>query len=185
MRTILLSLVATLLLIPALLSAQDRMASRDGEITFYSSTPMEDIEAVNRKVASVYVPSTGAIEFSALIKAFAFEKAMMQEHFNENYMESKTFPKAIFKGKVTAAEGADLSQVGTHAVLVEGDLTIHGVTKHIIVMGTLTTSNDGRIKAESDFDVKPEDFGIKVPGVVRSKIAELVQVKVRLEYAKL
>jgi hypothetical protein len=92
---------------------------------------------------------------------------------------------AIFKGKVSPAKGDDLSKAGTHAVIVDGDLTMHGVTQHITVKGTLTTATDGSVKAQSDFEVKPEDYGIKVPGVVRAKIAEMVQVKVRLEYTKL
>ncbi len=83
---------AALLLLPALTFAQDRLAARNGEISFFSSTPMENISAVNHKVTSVYVPSTGAIEFAALIKAFEFEKALMQEHFNENYMEQQHLP---------------------------------------------------------------------------------------------
>ncbi|MBS1545792.1 MAG: YceI family protein [Bacteroidetes bacterium] len=173
------------LLLPTLLAAQTNYATRTGEISFFSSTPMEDITAVNRQVASVFAPATGAIEFSALIKAFAFEKAMMQEHFNENYMESNTFPKAIFKGKVHAAQGDDLAKAGEHAVTVAGDLTIHGITKQVTVQGVFSTSADGTLKARSEFQVKPEDYGIKVPGVVRNKIAEIISVKVQLAYKPL
>ncbi|MBP8822844.1 MAG: YceI family protein [Flavobacteriales bacterium] len=178
-------LLAGLGLLPALLAAQTHFATRSGEVSFFSSTPMEDITAVNRKVTSVFDPSTGAVEFAALIKAFEFEKALMQEHFNENYMESATFPKATFKGMLKAAAGDDLATVGTHIVTVAGDLTIHGVTRPVSVQGTIVTSAAGTMKATSAFEVKPEDHGIKVPGVVRDKIAKSVQVKVRLEYAKL
>ena len=136
-----------LFVFPLLLAAQDKLGSRDGEITFFSSTPMEDITAVNSKVASVFVPSTGAIEFSALIKAFEFRKAMMQEHFNEDYMESDQFPKAVFKGEVLPTAGDDLSRPGIHTDSVEGDLTMHGVTRHITVPATMTTAE--RMRAGS------------------------------------
>lgn len=176
---------AALLFCPLLLAAQDKLASRNGVITFFSSTPMEDITAVNSKVASVFIPSTGAIEFSALVKAFEFRKAMMQEHFNEDYMESDKFPKAIFKGKVVPAAGDDLSRSGIHSVSVEGDLTMHGVTRHITVPATLTTASDGSITADCDFKVKPVDYDVKVPSVVREKIAETLDLKVRIAYSKL
>jgi hypothetical protein len=185
MRTIQKLLGTMLLLLPIAISAQDRLASRNGEISFFSSTPMEDISAVNRKVTSVYVPSTGAIEFAALIKAFEFEKALMQEHFNENYMESNAFPKAVFKGKLIAGAHDDPTKAGTHEVSAEGDLTIHGITQHVREKAQLEVAADGTIKARSDFALKPEDYGITIPGVVRAKIAEQVQVKVRLEYSKL
>ncbi len=176
---------ASFLLMPALLAAQTNFATRTGEISFFSSTPMEDITAVNQRVASVFVPATGAVEFSALIKAFEFEKAMMQEHFNENYMESSTFPKALFKGKVQPAPGDDLAKAGEHSVTVTGNLTIHGITKQVTVQGVFTTEAGGTLKARSEFKVKPEDYGIKVPGVVRNKIAEIIDVKVKLAYAPL
>lgn len=185
MRTARHLLPATLFLFPLLLAAQDRLASRDGVISFFSSTPMEDITAVNSKVVSVLVPSTGAIEFSALVKAFEFRKAMMQEHFNEDYMESDKFPKAVFKGKVMPPPGDDLSRPGIHAVSVEGDLTMHGVTRHITVPATLTAGNDGKLKAECDFKVDPADYDVKVPSVVREKIAQTLDVKVRIAYSKL
>ena len=183
MRTV--QFLCAALLMPALLSAQDRLASRNGEISFLAGTSIEDVSALNRKVTSVFIPSTGAIEFAALIKAFEFKRALMEEHFNENYMESNTFPKAMFKGKLVPATGEDLAKAGAHEVGVEGDLTIHGVTQHISGKGQLIVAEDGTTKALCDFEVKPEDYGIKIPGLVRDKIAERAQVKVRIDYTKL
>lgn len=170
---------------PGLLHAQDKLGSRDGTITFFSHAPLEDITAVNHKGASVFVPSTGAIEFSALIKAFEFKKAMMQEHFNENYMESDKFPKAVFKGHVVPNAGDDLSKPGSHTVSVDGLLTIHGVERPLTTPATLVVASDGTIKANCMFHVKPEDHGISVPGVVREKIAERIEVTVDIAYGKL
>lgn len=171
--------------LPLSLMAQERYATRTGQITFHSSTPMENIDADNRKVSCVLDATSGAMEFAVLIKAFEFEKALMQEHFNENYMESNTYPKATFKGSFTGATAADLKKPGTYPVKVKGDLTIHGVTRTVEHPGTLTVGGDGVVKASSDFIVKPEDHGIKIPGVVRKNIAEEIAVKVRLDLAKL
>jgi polyisoprenoid-binding protein YceI len=172
-------------IVPLVAAAQERYATRTGHIAFYSETPMENIEADNRKVTGVLDMSTGAIQFAALIKAFEFEKALMQEHFNENYMESNTYPKAEFKGKVAGFTAEQLKTPGDHKVVVRGDLTIHGVTKSVEHPGTLSVQKDGTIKASSDFLVKPEDHGIAIPGVVRKNIAETITVKVRMDLVKM
>lgn len=173
------------MLLPLAVAAQERYATRTGHIAFHSETPMENIDADNRKVSCVLDASSGALEFAALIKAFEFEKALMQEHFNENYMESNTYPKATFKGKMTGASAEDLKKPGTYPVSVEGDLTIHGVTKAVKHPGTLVVEKDGTVKASSDFIVTPEDHAIKIPGVVRKNIAEEISVKVSLDLTKM
>lgn len=178
-------MVAVLLLVPTLVHAQAKYGARDGNITFFSHAPLEDITAVNRNAASVFVPQTGAIEFSVLIKAFEFRKAMMQVHFNENYMESGRFPKAVFKGKVLPKEGDDLTKPGNHLAEVDGTLNIHGVEKPLHTTASLTVAKDGTIHATCKFNVAPADHGITVPGIVREKIAESIQVAVDITYHKL
>ncbi len=174
-----------LALAPLALSAQERFATRSGHIAFLSETSVENIAGDNRKVTSVFDATTGAIEFAVLIKAFEFEKALMQEHFNENYMESNTFPKASFKGKVTGVGEDEMKKEGTYMVSAQGDLTVHGVTKPVTIKGTFTVDAAGAVKAASDFMIKPEDHGIKIPGVVRKNIAEDIKVSVKLDYAKM
>jgi polyisoprenoid-binding protein YceI len=120
-----------------------------------------------------------------LIKAFTFEKALMQEHFNENYMESNTFPKALFKGALKGVLGAQLATAGTYPVTVDGLLTIHGVEKPAKAEGTITVDGKGGIRAESKFQVKPADHDIKIPGAVRKNIAESIAVTVRMDYSKM
>lgn len=176
-------LIAAAALVPATLFAQERYATRSGEITFHSHTPVEDIEAVNHKATSVLDAASGALEFAVLIKGFEFEKALMQEHFNENYMESNTYPKATFKGKLTGVTAEQLKKPGTYDVTASGDLTIHGVAKPVSSKGTITVAEGGALKASSDFIVKPADHGIKVPGGVN--VAEQIQVKVRIDYTKM
>lgn len=173
------------LLLPAVLCAQVRYATRTGETSFFSATPMENISAVNHKVASVFDVTTGQVEMSMLMKAFEFEKALMQEHFNENYMESNTYPKGLFKGKVSGFSADDLGKPGKHEVTIDGDLSIHGVTQHRTLKATLTVDPNGTLHAESDLSIKPEDHKITIPNLVRGQIAEEIQVKVRVDYQKM
>src|SRR5688500_16222954 len=125
-KTILLS--ATLLIAGAV-QAQDRFFSKSAKVIFVSKAPLEDIDAVNKTAAAVLDTKTGAIQFSLSMKAFEFEKALMQEHFNENYVESDKFPKADFKGSVVNNSEVNYSKPGTYTVVVKGKLTMHGVTK--------------------------------------------------------
>jgi hypothetical protein len=175
------------LLLPAVTGvahAQERYATKEGDITFVSDTPVEKIEAVNHKTVAIIDATTGAIEMSALIKSFEFEKALMQEHFNENYMESNTYPKAIFKGRMTGLKPEMLKTPGKHEVVVEGELTMHGVTRKVSTKGTIGMDAAGPVKAACDLVIKPEDYGIKIPTVVRGQIAEEVKVQVRISNFK-
>lgn len=174
-----------LFLIPLALTAQDRYMTRTGHVEFHSSTPLEDIDAENDKVTSVWDAASGALEFSMLIKAFAFEKALMQEHFNEDYMESTTFPKATFKGKLSGIGADELAKAGTYIVSVVGTITLHGVEKPVKTEGTVTVDAHGAIQATSTFPIRPEDHGIRIPGLVRTKIAEAIEVKVRMDFRKM
>ena len=171
--------------LPLCMVAQDRYATRTGHISFLSEAPLENIQAENRKVTCVLDAATGAIEVAVLIRAFEFEKALMQEHFNDSYMESVKFPKAVLKGTMTGAGAEDLRRPGTYRTVVKGELTIHGVTRQVEHPGTITVEEDGTLKAASDFVVRPADHDIKIPGVVRRNIAEEIAVKVRLHLIRL
>ena len=160
-------IIAAFFAAPLALTAQERYATRTGHISFHSETPMEKIEAHNHKSISVLDASTGAVEFAALMKGFEFEKALMQEHFNENYVESDKFPKAVFKGTLNGITADDLKKAGTKEVTAVGDMTMHGVTKPVTIKGTFTMEPTGAIKASSTFTIKPEDYNITIPGMVR------------------
>lgn len=162
------------------ISAQ-KYFTREGKISFSSEAPVEKIEANNHSATSVLDVETGKMEFAVLIKAFQFEKALMQEHFNENYMESSKFPKAIFKGEIVDLSAVNFSKNGTYPVKVKGDMTIHGVTNALEASGSITISN-GQISASSDFEVAVADYNIQIPAVVRDNIAKTVQIAVRLDY---
>lgn len=156
--------------------------SRTGHISFFSHAPLEDIEAHNYQANTILDATTGEMVFSVLIKSFQFEKALMQEHFNEKYLESDKYPKASFKGKVTNMSEIDLEQAGSYPAQVAGTLTIHGETHEVEVEGTLEVSGEG-VKAKAEFPVTVADYNIKIPGVVRDNIAKVVAVKVDLTYS--
>lgn len=155
--------------------------TKNGYIGFFSHTSMEDIKGDNNQVAAIIDISTGEMVFQALIKSFHFDRALMEEHFNENYMESDKFPKSSFKGKITNLSSVDFSKNGTYSVIVEGDLTIHNVTNKISTKGTIEVITGG-INANSKFNIVPEDYKIVIPGVVRDKIDKNLEVTVSMKY---
>ena len=178
-------IVVSVLMIMLEVSAQ-RYITKNGHIKFYSETPMETIEADNHQVNSALDLSTGDFVFKVLMKSFEFEKALMQEHFNENYVESDKFPNATFKGKVINVKDYNFTIDNTFEVVVEGDLTMHGVTKKVSEKGTFTVK-DSQVKGTATFIVKPEDYGIKIPKTVVDNIAEEIEVTVDVkleEYKK-
>lgn len=168
--------IAALTLVISSATAQ-KYFTKDGSIRFFSTTKVEDIEATNNKATCVLDAATGDIEWSVLIKGFAFEKALMEEHFNENYMESTTYPKAGFKGKITNIGTVKMTVDGTYPVKITGDLTMHGVTKKVTVDGTIVVAG-GKISANSKFYINPKDYNINIPSPVQAKISENIEITV-------
>lgn len=150
--------------------------TKSGKISFYSKAPLEDIEAANKTVDCLLNTSNGTIQFSVLIKGFEFPKALMQEHFNENYLESGKYPRSTFKGVILNNSGVDFNKPGNYPVTVKGELTIHGITKTIEVKGTIQTG--ATMDIEANFPIKLSDYGISIPAIVKDKISEIVKVTV-------
>jgi polyisoprenoid-binding protein YceI len=165
-------------------SSAQKYMTKNGYIGFFSHTPIEDIKADNNQVASVLDISTGEIVFQVLIKSFHFEKALIEEHFNENYLESEKFPKSTFKGKIVNFSEVDFTKNGKSDVTVEGELNIHNVTKKVTEKGTIEILPGG-INANSKFIIAPEDYNIKIPAVVRENIAKTVEVNVVMKFTPL
>jgi hypothetical protein len=155
--------------------------TKNGYIGFSSHTPLEDIKGDNNQVASLLDISTGEVVFQAIIKSFHFDRALMEEHFNENYMESDKIPKSSFKGKITNLSSVNFSKNGTYDVIVEGDLTIHDVTNKINAKGVIEVLTGG-INGNSKFNIVPEDFKINIPEVVRDKIDKSLEVTITMKY---
>ncbi|MCC3157509.1 YceI family protein [Hymenobacter sp. 15J16-1T3B] len=157
--------------------AQTKFQTQAGTISFFSSTPIEDIAAKSTQASAVVDAATGRLAFSVPIRSFAFRNGLMQEHFNENYLESEKYPKATFTGAVLGWNPALLAAAGPHAVQVEGNLTIHGVTHRVRVPGTLEQQGT-RLLLNARFSVQPADYHIEIPALVRDHIAKTVEVNV-------
>ena len=175
MKKIIFSLLA-LSMTFATVNAQ-KLFTRAGNISFYSDAPLEKIEAHNNTATCVLDTESGRMQFAVLIKAFQFEKALMQEHFNENYMESGEFPKSTFKGQIQNLEEVDFANDGEYKVAISGELTIHGVTQEVEVDGLITVK-EGAVSATTNFTVLVADYGIKIPNLVKDNIAKEVRVDV-------
>ena len=160
-------------------AGQDIYVSKNAWISLYSSAPIEDIKAATSSGGSVYNLSTGELDFSVNIKSFTFEKELMQEHFNSDYMESDKFPKATFKG--TIQEHVDITKDGIYPITVNGDLTVHGVTQKRIIPGTISVKS-GVISMSSEFIVKCADHHITIPSIVFHNIAESIKMNVSATY---
>ncbi len=166
---------ATLLLMLTSSVYAQKYITKNGKIDFYSDAPMEKIEGKNNQVKAALDATTGDIVFQVLITSFEFKQALMQEHFNENYMESPKFPNSIFKGKITNLKDINFTKNGKYIAVVEGDLTIHGTSKQVKQTGTIEIK-DGKVIVYSKFNIAIKDYNISIPGAVAGKIANNVQV---------
>jgi len=171
------SLVLSLLLFAFVPFAQGRYYTKTGKISFYSKTPMEVIEGKNKTATAVLDSKTGAMQFAVQMKGFEFEKQLMQQHFNENYVESDKYPNGEFKGNITNNSDINYSKDGSYTAKVKGKLTIHGVTKDVESVGTLKITG-GTIDATSTFNVLMSDYNIKIPAIVKDKVSNNIKITV-------
>ena len=156
-------------------SAQQYM-TREGHVRFFSTTPIEDIEAENHQTTAL-LRADGAFAFRVPVLGFRFEKALMEEHFNENYLESHTYPNGSFEGSIDDFTYA-LKDGESHDVLAKGVLTIHGVEQQREIPSKVQWNGSGW-DIESVFTVAPADHDINIPKVVRNKIAPTIEVTVQ------
>ena len=156
---------------------QDKFFTKSGKITFYSKASLENIEAHNKTVTCVLDSKTGNLQFAVMMKAFEFEKALMQEHFNENYIESHKFPKAEFKGQVINNNDINYGKDGSYKAVVKGKLTLHGVTRDVETVGSIVVKA-GKIDADAVFNVSLADYNVTIPNVVKDNISKTVSVTV-------
>jgi polyisoprenoid-binding protein YceI len=141
-------------------------------IEFYSHAAIEDIKADNKKASGIFDAETSELVFSIPINEFQFAKSLMQEHFNEKYMESDKYPKATFKGKVT---GFDPQRSETQEASATGQLTIHGITREVTIPGSIDKVKD-KLLFKTKFIVKLVDYKIEIPQLLWQNIAEQVAV---------
>lgn len=179
--------IIALLFLTSLISMSSfgqRFITKNGHIWFHSEAPLETIEAHNKQVNAALDIKTGDFVFKVLMKSFIFEKALMQEHFNENYVDSDKFPSATFKGKVTNMDAVDFSKPGNYNATIQGELTIHGVTQEVSAEGIFQVKED-MIEGKAKFNLAIADYNISIPGAVAGKIADVVEVNVDVKLTEL
>lgn len=156
--------------------AQEKMTTDKGIINFEASVPLfEEVKAINKKTSCVLITKTGELTCLAVIKNFQFERSLMEEHFNANYMESHRFPKAVFRGII---EKFDLKNIDSNAneYQIIGKITIHGKSKKIVVTGIIKKGTQG-IELITNFPLNTDDFKIEIPFIVRSKVSKNVNTQ--------
>jgi hypothetical protein len=165
-------------------NAQTKLITKTGSISFFSKTNVENISARNNKVLAVWELTSGKIEFSVLMKGFEFEKALMQEHFNEDYVESDKYPKATLKAVVENSSTILLTIDKTYSVKVNGTLTMHGITKPISTTATIKVK-DAVVSATAVLSVLLSDYNIKIPAVVADNINKKIDISINIPVFKI
>lgn len=174
-------LVVILILLASVNGMSQKYSIEKSRVVFFSEAAIENIEATNTKSASIFNVTTGEIVFSIPILEFEFEKALMKEHFNETYLESEKYPKALFQGKLS---GYNSQSSAVQSVNGIGKLTIHGVTREVEIPGSVETI-DGKLIAKSRFMIHLKDYNVKIPKLLWQNIAEDVEVTVEFTYKPL
>jgi len=159
--------------------AQKVFIATGGKVNFFSATPLENIDANTQSMTAVLTTVTNKILFTVPMRTFKFEKSLMEEHFNEKYVESETYPKAGFKGVIN--EQIDWLRDTVATVTATGSFELHGVTREITETGTLKVEGE-RISLDVTFDVKLADYKIRIPKVVMMNIAEIIKVSLNANF---
>ncbi len=183
MKKTILSLAVVLIFALTAFSPATKFVTKNGHISFFSHTPVEDITANNYKVAGTIDPTSGEVVFSVPMQSFEFEKALMQEHFNgKDFLNTKAFPKAKFQGKITDLPSIDFSKDGTYTASVSGELTLKDVAKPVSASGSITVKGS-TITIDAKFPITLADYGIVFKkGKPSTNIAKSVDVTVKAEY---
>lgn len=182
MKKILLISAAFILLTNGLFA--QKYLTKEGEIEIFSETSLFTIEAKNQKVASILNGENGEVVASTLVRSFKFREALVEEHFNENYMESEKFPKSIFKGKITNFSSINLNKDGSYDATIEGNLTIHGETRPVTTKCTLLVKGTS-ITAKTEFLVSLANYKIIIEDSYKDRIKDEIKLMVHFDYNKM
>lgn len=174
-------LFSILLIICCNLVFSQKFFTKNGSISFFSKTNIENIQADNNQVMSVLNAQTGELQFSLLIKGFHFPRALMEEHFNENYLESDHFPKATFKGTIADIGKINFLKDAVYPIVVSGDLNMHGITNKVTSKGYISIKEE-KITGSAIFIIEMADYKITIPKLVESNIAKTIEIKVNCLY---
>ncbi len=166
-----------MVLVSFIVFSQEKIVTKSSTITFEASVPsFQPVMGTNSNVTFVLNPATGEIASLALIKGFQFEMPLMEEHFNENYMETDKYPKAIFRGKIEKFDAKNLTEDYKDYV-IKGNLELHGKSKDINASAKITKTGS-RITIISDFAVNASDFSIPIPSLIKYKLDDKVKIQI-------
>jgi YceI-like domain len=165
--------------------SQKRYFTKTGEISFQAGTILEEIDGFNKTTTSIFDAATGQIEIALLVKGFEFKNELMQQHFNENYLESEKYPKSFLRGKIINVEKVDFQKTGSYPVTVKGTLELHGVSREVETEAVFKVLNDETVTSSAEFSILLEDYKIDIPGVVKDKIAKTAKIQVYCSYSSL
>lgn len=183
-KKIVLAISCLLLIGASAVYSQEKYITKSGEIGFEASvSSFEPIKATNKGASAILNAESGELAALVLIRGFRFRVALMEEHFNENYLESQQYPKATFTGKLAGFSKNALANDKVLETTLKGQLTIKGRAKEVVAKASLKRT-DGLISLHTSFIVAPSDFDIKIPGIVKNKIAERITIKVDLVLTK-
>ena len=171
-------LITLIFLVANQIFSQDRYLTKEGYISFFSHSLVEDIKADNYQVLSVIDKKTGEIAIQLLMRSFMFKKALMQEHFNDSYVESFKYPKATFRGFILNFKELPNEE---SEVEIKGVLSVHGKEKEISILAKIAVLED-QINLSGHFVVEVADFDIKIPIIVRNNIAKTIKVSFDLKH---
>ncbi|GLB52211.1 hypothetical protein NBRC110019_12500 [Neptunitalea chrysea] len=158
-----------------------KYSTRSGKVSFEASVPsFEEVAATNKVVSVILDTHAGKLAALTLMKGFRFKVALMEEHFNENYVASDTYPKATFKGEIQGYDKSKLTDQSLHWNIL-GDLTLHGKTKKIEIKDATVYLKNNVVYVKGNFEVAPADFDIKIPSLVSKKIADTISVSLDFE----
>ena len=166
------------IMIFGLAQAQDEYITNQGQVSFFSYTSVEDIEAINNQALSVFYPETGQIGARILMRAFTFEKSLMYEHFNESYIESDLYPTAFFQGEII---NFDPLQEGSQTKIIKGDFTLRDITTPLQIKAKITKENTG-YTISGELEVLVDDYKIKIPAILSPNIAKNIKISFNFQY---
>jgi polyisoprenoid-binding protein YceI len=185
MKTIRLLTIIMVLLATAISYGQnsDKLVSSKTHIKFFSTTVAEDIEANNYTSVSTINKETGDVVFSVPMQGFEFEKSLMQKHYNsKNFLDTKTYPKAKLKAKIINIDEVDFNKDGVYNAIIEGEMTMKGVTKKVKEKGAVTVKGD-KVIVKSKFNITLANYGVEfLKGKPSSNIAKTLEITVLSEY---
>jgi polyisoprenoid-binding protein YceI len=164
-------LILAIALFSSFTSNAQKFMTKTGSVDFSATSSIEKIEGANKSTACLLDAQTGVVNLVIQVKSFVFEKQLMQEHFNENYMETETYPKATFRGTLNNIKSIDFTKDGEYPTTTNGKLSIHGVTKDVQVKGKVIVKGN-KPTLQANFSVLLSDYNIQIPGPVKDKISK-------------